>query len=695
MAEESDLRFQRLVESAPDAIIITDRAGRIKLVNHQAEVVFGYDAEELLGQPHDILLPDRYQSAHEKHRADYLSDSSTRPMGTGLDLVGRRKDGSEFPVEISLSPLASGGRIDVISIVRDITDYKHADEALRRSQKSLAKAQRIAHLGNWEWDITDNILWWSDEMYRIFGVTQDEFGGVFEYFFSRVHKEDRDRVQQAVDEALYEGKIYEEEYRVVVSGGGIRYVLAQGEVSRDESGAPSRMVGTVLDITERKKAELLHHGQNRVLRQLAAGRPLFEILGDLVWVMEVQVEGMLGSVLLLDEDSQTLRFGSAPSLPAAYNEAIDGVQIGPDVGSCGRAAYTKRLVVTEDIGKDPAWEEFRSVAISHGLQACWSHPIISSAGRVLGTFAMYYRKPRRPTGAELKLISSAADLAAIAIERIRTDRELTRHREDLEKLVAERTEELTVALEKAREADKLKSAFLACMSHELRTPLNSIIGFTGILLKGFPGPLNEEQTRQLGMVRGSAHHLLKLINDVLDISKIEAEQLEVAWEPFDLRQAVQNVAQTITPQAEEKGLALVIRVSPQVGEVVGDQMRFEQVVLNLLHNAVKFSSEGEVRLDCRIRGGDVEIHVKDDGIGIDPGDLDKVFEAFRQIETGVSRRYEGTGLGLSICRKLVGLMGGEIHASSEGIGKGSTFTFILPVKRERGEYETEDPGHRR
>ena len=163
--------------------------------------------------------------------------------------------------------------------------------------------------------------------------------------------------------------------------------------------------------------------------------------------------------------------------------------------------------------------------------------------------------------------------------------------------MARRTAELAVAKERAESADRLKSAFLATMSHELRTPLNSIIGFTGIMLQGLAGPLNAEQTKQLGMVQSSARHLLALINDVLDISKIEAGQLEIRAEQFDLRSSLEKVAALVKPLAEKKGLALRVVLSPDVGQAVSDRLRVEQVLLNLLNNAVKFTERGEVTLE--------------------------------------------------------------------------------------------------
>jgi len=246
----------------------------------------------------------------------------------------------------------------------------------------------------------------------------------------------------------------------------------------------------------------------------------------------------------------------------------------------------------------------------------------------------------------------------------------------------------------AEAADRIKSAFLATMSHELRTPLNSIIGFTGIVLQGLAGPLNDEQRKQLGMVRISARHLLALVNDVLDISKIEAGQFDLARVPFDVCQSIEKVIALVTPQAEAKGLSIQVRMAPDLGNAMSDERRFEQILLNLTSNAIKFTDSGDVtvsaeRIDYFDLAGESEpqpairVRITDTGIGMKAEDLPGLFQPFRQIDSGLSRVHEGTGLGLAICQRLAALMGGEIAAESEW-GIGSTFTVTLPLNGREG-----------
>ncbi|PKP52624.1 MAG: hypothetical protein CVT92_07785 [Bacteroidetes bacterium HGW-Bacteroidetes-1] len=250
----------------------------------------------------------------------------------------------------------------------------------------------------------------------------------------------------------------------------------------------------------------------------------------------------------------------------------------------------------------------------------------------------------------------------------------------IEDVTIEREKEASLkkALETAESADQLKSAFLATMSHELRTPLNSIIGFTGMLLQELPGPLNDEQKKQLKMTQKSGRHLLSLINDVLDLSKIEAGQLKLSTDKFQISDVIENVIELSIPFAISRNLSLFATIEPDLPVILSDQFRIQQVIINLVNNALKFTERGSINVKAFFDKSYVVVNVVDTGPGIEAEQIKTLFRPFIQIDSGVARKHDGTGLGLSISKKLMTMLGGTIGVNSEP-GKGSTFFIKIPV----------------
>jgi len=272
-----------------------------------------------------------------------------------------------------------------------------------------------------------------------------------------------------------------------------------------------------------------------------------------------------------------------------------------------------------------------------------------------------------------------ADLVIIrnVNERKKAEAEIRKLNETLERRVEERTRELASANERLIELDRLKSLFLASMSHELRTPLNSILGFTGLLLMRMSGTLNDEQVKQLTMVQTSATHLLELINEILDISKIESGRVDLTIDSFPIAEVTSETLKAVTPLAKAKGLDLAAEV-PENLMLQSDRRRVKQVLMNLLGNAIKFSDQGGVRVEVGTVGDELAVSVSDRGIGIRPEDIKKLFSPFGQVDMSSTKRYEGTGLGLYLCKKILTLLRGTISVRS-AYGHGSTFTFVLPM----------------
>ncbi len=392
---------------------------------------------------------------------------------------------------------------------------------------------------------------------------------------------------------------------------------------------------------------------------------------DLDHVIEHALNGVLelsgcavGAFYLVDGDTGTL----VPGRSVGLDE-----ESGALAQRCAETCYRR---VTGGNGAEPVCTFPAAAAEQTKGRAGIVFPIMVR-DRVVGLLCVL-------SGGTLAPFVNGSDIAedicvavALALDNSRLYATVRQHAAELEEQVTERTAELAAAMEQARAADRLKSAFLATMSHELRTPLNSIIGFSGILLQELAGPLNDEQRKQLTMVRDSSRHLLALINDVLDISKIEAGQLSLDLTAFDLPSVIGQCVDSIVPLAGYKGLDLRLSIDRDVTTIHTDRRRFEQILFNLLNNAIKFTAQGYIEVRCRGDGDHYLLAVADSGIGIREEDLAGLFQPFHQIDSGLTRSHEGTGLGLSICRKLVELMGGTINVQSRW-GVGSTFTLRLP-----------------
>jgi signal transduction histidine kinase/ActR/RegA family two-component response regulator len=420
---------------------------------------------------------------------------------------------------------------------------------------------------------------------------------------------------------------------------------------------------------------------------IATGVGFREVLDAICLLFEAQDSDVRASVVLV-ENAATLHFGAAPNISPEYGVMLEGSPIGPHNGTCGTAAYFKRRIITEDIASDPVWGPYAEVPLRFGLHACFSTPVLAHDGEVLGSFGIYFLTRRQPDPGQLELADRAAHLASIALERRRAETRLSQLHEQLEQRIEHRTRalervvaELSRAREAAESASAAKSAFLANMSHEIRTPMNAILGFAQLLADD--RDLTNAQSEKLDAIQRSGEHLLSVIDDVLQMAKIESGRLSVLAHPFALSRVLTDVERMFRMQAAHKGLCLAVGADSDVPRhLVSDQAKLRQILINLVGNAIKFSTRGAVVVEVSARELSSEharlcFSVRDNGPGIAVAAQAELFQPFVQLGQE-NERASGTGLGLAISKRLVELLGGQIGVESQ-LGHGSTFWFELPL----------------
>jgi PAS domain S-box-containing protein len=799
--------YRATLRSIGDAVIATDALGRVRQMNPVAEELTGWREAEAQGRALDEvfrIVNEDTRAAVENPVAQVLRDGQVVGLANHTLLIAR--DGSERPIADSGAPVRDerGETLGVVLVFRDQSDERAAQAALAASEARLRLVldtvpecvQLVAPDGRLL-DINAAGLRMIEA-----GTREQALERPVEAY---VHPADRAAYADLHRRALA-GEAATLRFRIIGLAGTERWVETCSAPFREAGGAVSAVLNGTRDVSElwrRQRSAVLEAG---LLEAVSIALPLPAVLRKACLGIEAMYPGALASVLLVDGEGR-LTHGDAPSLPPQYTQQIDGLQPGPGVGSCGTAVHRREPVVVADIATDPLWQGYAELALAHGLRACWSVPVLDSAGAAVATFAVYHREPKHPGPEQLEAIASVARIVGIAIARHRhdealrkfalaleqssesiviTDRqsrieyvndafvrisgypreellgrnprllqsgrtppdtyrslwsalsagrqwsgefhnrrkdgsefveaavvspirqpdgqithyiaikeditekrrvaaELDRYRHRLEELVAERTAEVEEARSQAEAANVAKSAFLANMSHEIRTPMNGVLGMLEVLARS---RLTEQQAELVRTAQESGRTLLGIIDDILDFSKIEAGRLEIERTPISVADLVEGLCDALVPLARRRDVDLSVHVAPEIPErVAADPLRLRQVLFNLIGNAIKFSAgrtERRGRVAVRVTVAQpaplrLAFAVIDNGIGMTPQDVARLFEPFSQAEASTTRRYGGTGLGLTICKRLAGLMHGELGVESRA-GEGSVFTLTLPVQ---------------
>lgn len=531
---------------------------------------------------------------------------------------------------------AAGRIVALRGTVQDITARKADEQRLRESEERFQMALDATSDGLWDWDVPTGIVYRSPNYFALVGTEPDPHSTELEYFKSLVHPEDQSRLLEALL-AHRDGKTprIEVDYRLAPHNDEIRWIRTRGRtVKRDANGQALRIIGTISDITAQKLAAAALRDSEAKFRLLA------ENAAD--WIFWIHPDN-------------TIRYASPACLaisghpPEAF-VADPGLMpriVHPD----DRQRYQVHVLQVGDA--DTIDLQFRIIRPDGEIRwiAHHSDPLYAD-----GHFA-----GRRGTNRDIT-------------DQKRNEEEIARYRDHLEELVHSRTTELEQAKEQAETANRAKSRFLANMSHEIRTPMNAIVGLTHMLHRENRDP---DTHNKLSKIAGAADHLLGVINDILDISKIEASKLALEHNDFDLRELLTRISSMVVDRARAKHLEFVIDADPALGIVCGDATRLGQSLLNYLVNAVKFTEHGRIVLRAHIvekTDADrlVRFEVEDTGIGIAAQDQDRLFQSFEQADASTTRRFGGTGLGLAITRHLAQLMNGEVGVTSTP-GVGSVF----------------------
>ncbi len=676
----TESKYAGLFETTRDAIMTIDPpAWGFSAGNSAAVKLFGAASEKdfLALSPWDVspeFQPDGRASAEKAKEA---IECAMREGSHQFEWTHRRIDGTEFPADVLLTRMMLAGQSRLHATVRDITERKRADDALRESEERFAGAFEHAPIGMALVSPEGRWLKVNRRLCELLGYSAAEL--VARTFQDITHPDDL-KSDLANVSRMISGEIqsYQMEKRYVHKRGHTVTVLLSVSLVRDAHGQPRYFVSQIQDITERRQAEARSLRQRDALIDLTtdAGASDAEDPAAALQRITEAVAATLGvarvSIWRYTDGRAAIRAVDLYEQASGRHSA--GMELlATDYPAYFRALASVEVISADDACRDPRTREFASGYLQPlGISAMLDAPI-QIGGVVDGILCHEHVGSTRVwTTDEKNFAVAMANRVSLSLEgvaRKQAEQALQEANRGLESKVSERTAALKGAL-------RAKDMFMANMSHELRTPLNAILGFTGTLLMKLPGAINAQQEEQLNIVKASARHLLSLINDLLDLSKIESGNMQMQAERVNCRKVLEDIAVSLRPHAETKGLSLALLAPDQEVHVSTDARALKQIVLNLCNNAIKFTDAGSVTLELKEPVGNqpVEIGVTDTGIGIRPEDQDKLFQVFSQMD---STRRDGAGLGLHLSQKLAHLIHGKVHFTSD-YGHGSRFWLTLP-----------------
>ena len=638
---ESELS-RLLVEASADGVWLLDEDGTTLFANPRIADLLGRTPEQMHRLSVYDTLDDQGQADFAEHLRQAVAGSPGEDDAPHQHVRG---DGTTIWLLISWSPVhdADGSLVGFLHQCSDHTQMRGQIESLEQREQVMRDAQALTRIGSWEWDVVGNHVEWSDQLYDTLGVGRDSMTDFADYL-SRVHPADREVVRSAVATTFEGAESFEFTARIIRGDDGrVRWCHGLGSVVRDQQGNPVRVVGSSQDVTERMAAEQevadATHRLGLLRRVAEAANQSTSMVEALTTVTHALAEtrgwGWVAALVRGEGGRQLVPFDlAAPALSAQL----------PDLRLADRAWQSQQL-------------QHEPLTVTEQGQSLVAVPVLHGGGVTCVVELVCDEVP--PSEASRDLIAQIATQLGRVAERERA------------------ATELAEARDQAMEASRLKSEFLATMSHEIRTPMNGVIGLTDLLLHA---DLGAHERRLTEALHGAGLTLRGIINDILDLSKIEAGKLELETIDFEVRPGLQQTVGLLQGQAVEKGLHLDLSVAEEVPQYVkGDAGRWMQILTNLGSNAIKFTDAGTVSIQVGLVGRDsartvIEVSVTDTGPGIETEAQQRLFEAFTQGDPSTTRRHGGTGLGLTIARQLVDALGGTLSLESE-VGRGSTFGF--------------------